>query len=60
MSVWVYQFLASGSVGEKYTDSNGEVEFDLDLDSGAEISISVNGTERSPRAAPRGEYRFGV
>jgi hypothetical protein len=60
VSLWVYQFLASGSAGEKYTNSNGEVDFDLDIDEGAEISISINGTERSSRATPRGEYRFSV
>ncbi|WP_395095199.1 hypothetical protein [Armatimonas sp.] len=57
VSLWIYQFLASGSK-EGYTNSDGEVEFDLDIDSGAEISISVEGTEYIRRGAVRGSYRI--
>ena len=57
VDLWIYQFLASGGK-EGYTDSDGEVEFDLDIDSGAEISISVDGSERVSRGAVRGSYRI--
>ncbi len=56
VSLWVYQFAASGSK-EKYTNSDGEAEFDLDIDEGAEISISVNSSEKISRGSVKGSYR---
>ncbi len=58
VNVYVYQFLAYGYVPEQYTDSDGEAEFDLDVDNGAEISISVDGSERVGRGRIRGSYRI--
>ena len=57
---WVYQFAASGWKPEQYTDSNGETEFDLDIDAGGEIAISVNGVEKVSRSKPKGSYRLEV
>ena len=57
---WVYQFAASGWKPEKYTDSSGEVEFDLDIDGGGEIALSVNGVEKVSRSKPNGSYRLTV
>ena len=57
VSIWVYQFAASGGK-EQYTDSNGEAEFNLDIDSGAEISVSVNSKEYFSRGSVKGSYRI--
>ena len=57
VSVWVYQFAASGAVEPKYTNSDGVAEFDLDIDDSAEISISVDGYEKIGRGSVRGSYR---
>lgn len=57
VNIHVYQFLASGQ-REQYTDSNGEAEFDLNIDDGAEISIGVNSTERVRRGSVKGSYRI--
>ena len=56
VSIWVYQFAASGGK-EQYTNSNGEAEFNLDMDSGAEISVSVNSKEYFSRGSVKGSYR---
>lgn len=56
VSIWVYQFLAGG-VKEQQTDSNGEAEFNLDIDDGAEISVSVNSKEYFRRGSVKGSYR---
>jgi len=56
ISIWVYQF-AAGGVKEQHTDSNGEAEFNLDIDSGAEISVSVNSKEYISRGSVKGSYR---
>ena len=57
VNVHVYQFLASGQK-EKYADNNGEAEFNLDIDDGAEISIGVNTVERVSRGSVKGSYRI--
>lgn len=56
VSIWVYQF-ASGGVKEQQTNSNGEAEFNLDIDEGAEISVSVNSQEYFSRGSVKGSYR---
>ena len=56
VSIWVYQFLAGG-VKEMQTNSDGEAEFNLDIDEGAEISVSVNSVERVKRGSVKGSYR---
>ena len=56
VSVWVYQF-AAGGVKEQQTNSNGEAEFNLDIDDGAEISVSVNSQEYFSRGSVKGSYR---
>lgn len=53
----IYQFAAGGQK-EAYTNSNGEAEFDLDVDNFAEIAISVNGNEKYRRGRIEGSYRF--
>ena len=55
--LWIYQFLASGSK-EGTTNSSGEIEFDLDIDNGAEISINVDGVEYIRRCNIQGVYRI--
>lgn len=59
VTLWIYQFMASGSK-EKYTDHEGLAEFDEDLDSGAEVSISVNGSEKVKRSSIKAEYKVVV
>lgn len=56
VSVWVYQF-AAGGVKEQQTNSNGEAEFNLDIDDGAEISVNVNSQEYVKRGSIKGSYR---
>ena len=56
VSIWVYQF-AAGGVKEQQTNSNGEAEFNLDIDEGAEISVSVNSKEYVSRGSVKGSYR---
>ena len=57
VSIWVYQF-AAGGVKEQQTNSNGEAEFNLDIDEGAEISVNVNSQEYFKRGSVRGSYRI--
>ncbi len=53
--VWVYQTLASGAV-EKYTDSEGLAQFEMDIDDCAEIEISVNGERRVQKGPVLSEF----
>ncbi len=56
VGVWVHQALASGLKEEKYTNSSGEASFDLDVDSGAEITIYVDHSEKASRQPIRGQH----
>jgi hypothetical protein len=57
---FIYQFMASGQK-EAWTNSDGVAEFNLDVDSGAEISLSVdNGRVQVPRGSIRGDYRVQI
>ena len=60
VSIYVSQFAASGSVDDQYTDSNGEADFSLDIDDGAEITVYVNGQERIGRGAVRSNYTVSI
>lgn len=59
VTINVYQFLAGGQK-EQYTNSNGEAEFSMDIDDGAEISIGVNGNEKVGRGKVLGNYRLSL
>jgi len=59
VTLWVYQFAAGGSY-EKHTNSDGVVEFDVDIDEGAEVSISVNGSEKVRRGSIRTPYTVTI
>lgn len=58
--IWVYQFGANGAIPEKYTDSDGKTEFDIDADEYADISVGVNGVEKVGRSAIKGSYRIEI
>jgi hypothetical protein len=58
IGIEVHQFLAGGVLPYKYTNSNGEAEFDMDIDQSAEITIYVNGTEKVRRGSIQGLYRI--
>jgi hypothetical protein len=58
--LWVYQFLASGALPEKYTNARGEAWFDLDVDAGAELGVSVNGGGQIDRGSIQGQYRIYI
>ncbi|MBC7529383.1 MAG: hypothetical protein H7308_17780 [Chthonomonadaceae bacterium] len=60
VSLLVYQTLASGMKTPQYTSSNGEANFDLDIDQFAEISVYVKGEERISRGSVKAEYRIIV
>ena len=60
VSVYVYQFGASGMKEAVYTDSDGEADFDLDIDTHGEISIYVNGNEKVGRGSVKSEYRITI
>ncbi|HZT43348.1 MAG TPA: hypothetical protein VFA07_14360 [Chthonomonadaceae bacterium] len=58
-------FISMAGIGggnmEKYTNHDGEVEFVLDgYDEHAQISVSVNGSEKYQRGPIRGEYRCAI
>lgn len=57
--VWVhiYDLRASGSK-DQCVDSDGKAEFTLDIESGAEISLSVRGTQFVSRAPARARYQI--
>jgi len=57
VALYVYQFAASGMKDPQWTDSNGEADFTLDIDEGAEISVYVDGQERVGRGRVRAEYK---
>jgi len=59
VNLYVYQFAASGSF-EKHTNSDGVAEFDVDIDDGAEISVSVNGDEKVRRGSIKTPYTVSI
>lgn len=59
VNLYIYQFAASGS-HEKYTNHDGVAEFDLDIDEGAEVSVSVNGNEKVRRGSIRTPYTVTI
>jgi len=60
VTVWLFQFLASGSLPEKRTDQNGQAEFVFDADSGADLSIYVDGNAKVMRGQIRSDYRVSL
>lgn len=57
VSIFVSQFLASGFRPEQYTNTDGEAEFSLDIDNGAELTIYANGQEKISKGPVRADYR---
>ena len=51
VAIYVNQFAASGMKDPQYTNSDGETEFALDIDTFAEISVYVDGQERVKRGS---------
>ena len=60
VSLYISQTFASGMKGPEYTNSDGEVDFDLDIDEGAQVSVYVNGQERVSLGSVKAEYRVIV
>lgn len=46
--------------GPEYTNSDGEANFSLDIDDGAEITVYVNGNAKVGRGSVRSEYKITV
>lgn len=56
VAIGVYQsFSAGGVLPDKYTDSNGEAEFDVDEYDA--VNVYVNGTEKIGRSPIQGTFR---
>lgn len=60
VSVYVYQFAAEGMKEAQYTNADGETDFKLDIDDGAQIAIYVNGSEKIERGSVRSEYKVTI
>ena len=60
VAIEVHAFLAGGVLSPQYTNSEGLAEFQLDTDSGAEITIYVNGNEKIRRGSIRSEYKVTI
>lgn len=60
VSIYINQFAAQGMKEPQYTNSSGEAEFQLDIDTYGEITVYVNGQERVPRGSVRAEYKVVV
>ena len=60
VSVCVHQFTAQGMKDAQFTTSDGETDFQLDIDDYAEISIYVNGSEKIGRGSVRSDYTVTV
>ncbi|MCA1597188.1 MAG: hypothetical protein LC772_12310 [Chloroflexi bacterium] len=60
VAVYVHQFLAQGMKDAEYTNGQGEARIGLDVDTHAEISIYVDGSERVPRGSIESEYVINV
>jgi len=55
--LYASQALASGPLPEKYTNSDGVAEFEPDLDTSAQVSVSVNGYERVRSGPIQAQYK---
>lgn len=60
VSIYIHQFAAEGMKGPQYTNPDGKADFSLDIDDSAQISVYVNGTEKSGRGSVQSEYTFTV
>lgn len=60
VALYASQFLASGSLPDKQTNSEGVAEFETDLDASAQLSISVNGQERVRSCPIQAEYKVVI
>lgn len=60
VGIYVSQFAASGMKEDSYTDSNGEAEFRLDIDTYAKIGIYVNGNEKVSNSEVRSEFKITI
>lgn len=55
----VHQFLAGG-VKTEYTNRDGLAEFELDVDTFAEITVYVNGDEKVRRGSIQAKYTVAI
>ncbi len=60
VSVYISQTLASGMKDPEYTNSDGEAEFRLDVDTGAQITIYVNGNEKISNTSVKSEFKVTI
>lgn len=60
VSIYVHQFMAGGMTEPQYTNANGEANFKLNIDDGAEIGIYVSGNEKISRGSVRSEYKVTI
>jgi hypothetical protein len=59
--IFISMFGTGGGTLEQYTNHDGEAEFVLDgYDQHAQISVSVNGSEKHSRGAIKEEYRCAI
>lgn len=58
VSVQIHQFMAGGFTPDQNTDTEGIASFALDIDSGAEITVYVNGQPKTHRGSPHGQYQI--
>jgi len=54
------QFLASGSLPEKYTGEDGSADYETDFDASAQVSVYVNGQERVRSGPIQAEYKVVI
>ncbi len=60
VTVWVYQFGASGPLEPVYTNNDGVATVRFELDTDGEISISVNDNEKIKRGGVKDTYRIDI
>lgn len=60
VALHVSQFAASGMEPESYTNSAGEAEFKLNVDSGATVTIYADGQEKVSNSSIRSEFRITI
>lgn len=56
VAIGVNQFLASGVLQPKFTNTDGLVRFELNIDNFAEIEIYIDGKEMVSRGKVKSEY----
>ena len=56
VTLFIYQFMASGLTSPEYTNSEGDAYFDVDTDSGADAEVYVGGQLKISRAPIKETY----